>query len=148
MLLLAFTISGLRALLHTCENYLNEVDMCSNANKSQCIRFGRIHIHTALYLPLAPVGDINWVDCCRYLGVFFMFPAFQRNKVEYIMPFHFRPLWFHGLLGRPKHLFTPPVSVYCKTEWMTRFFFAVFFHDVDPILSRVYSRWTWQYINI
>jgi len=41
ILLLAPTISGLRALLSTCENYLNDVDMCVKANKSQCIRFGR-----------------------------------------------------------------------------------------------------------
>jgi len=56
ILLLAPTISGLRALLNTCENYLNDVDMRINANKSQCIRFGRrYNIHCAA-LTLSPVG--------------------------------------------------------------------------------------------
>jgi len=71
VLLRAPTISGLRALLCTCENYLNDVDMCINANKSQCIRFGRRYNTHCAALTTASGWAINWVDCCRYLGVFF-----------------------------------------------------------------------------
>jgi len=67
---LAPTISGLRALLRTCENYLNDVDMCINENKSQCIRFGRRYNTHCAALTNASGGAINWADC-RYLGVFF-----------------------------------------------------------------------------
>jgi len=65
------TISGLRALLSTCENYLNDVDMCINANKSQCIPFGRRYNTHCAALTTASGGAINWVYCWRYLGVFF-----------------------------------------------------------------------------
>jgi len=55
-----------------CENYLNDVDMCINANKSQCIRFRRrYNTHCAPLIITASGGAINWVDCRRYLGVFF-----------------------------------------------------------------------------
>jgi len=56
---------------YTCENYLNDVDMCINANKSQCIRFGRRYNTHCAALTTASGGAINWVHCCRYLGVFF-----------------------------------------------------------------------------
>jgi Reverse transcriptase (RNA-dependent DNA polymerase) len=69
ILQLAPTISGLRALSRTCENYSNEVDMCINANKSQCIRFGRRYNTYCAALTTASDGAINWVDCCRYLFV-------------------------------------------------------------------------------
>jgi len=71
ILLLAPTISGLQALLNACENYLNDVDMCINANKSQCIRLGRRYNTHCAALTTDSGGAINWVDCCRYLGVFF-----------------------------------------------------------------------------
>jgi len=71
VLLLAPTISELQALLRTCENYLMDVDMCINANKSQCIRFGRRYNTHCPALTTASGGAIYWVDCCRYLGVFF-----------------------------------------------------------------------------
>jgi len=58
-LLLAPTISGLRALLNTCENYLNDVDMCINANKS--FDLDRDIILTALHLPLSPVWPSIWL---------------------------------------------------------------------------------------
>jgi len=71
ILLLAPTISGLWALLSTCENYSNDVDICVNAKKSQCIQFGRIYNTHCAALTTVSGGAINWVDCCRYLGVFF-----------------------------------------------------------------------------
>jgi len=45
--------------------------MCINANKSQCIRFGRRYYTHCAALTTASGKAINWVDCCRYLGVFF-----------------------------------------------------------------------------
>jgi len=45
--------------------------MCINANKSQCIRFERRYNTHCAALTTASGGAIDWVDCCRYLGVFF-----------------------------------------------------------------------------
>jgi len=64
ILLLAPAISGLRALLRTYENYLNNVDMCINANKSQCIRVGCTYNTQCAALTTASGRAINWVDCC------------------------------------------------------------------------------------
>jgi len=45
--------------------------MCINAKKSQCIQFGRrYNTHCAAYTTVFG-GAINWIDCSRYLDVFF-----------------------------------------------------------------------------
>jgi hypothetical protein len=71
MLLLAPTISGLQSLVRTCENYLIDVDMCVNVKKSICIRFGRRYNFPCTELTSVFGGVIQWVESCRYLGVFF-----------------------------------------------------------------------------
>jgi len=69
ILLLAHTISALRALLSTCENYLNDVDMCTNAKNHSAFGY-RPNTHCAA-LTTVSGWTINSVDCCRYIGVFF-----------------------------------------------------------------------------
>ena len=71
ILLFTATISGLQALLMTCKNYVNDVDMRINVNQLMCIRFGRRYITHRTELNTLFGGVIKWVDCCRYLGVFF-----------------------------------------------------------------------------
>jgi len=83
LLLFASIISGLRALyLRTCENCLNNADMCVNVNKITCIRFGRRYRLNTHCTSLTTVsgGIISWVDCCRYLGVFFNSCNFYNAK--------------------------------------------------------------------
>jgi len=66
ILLLAPRISGLRAQV-----LVNNGDMCVNAKTSQCIRLGRRYKTQCGALTTVSGGAINWIDCCRYLGVFF-----------------------------------------------------------------------------
>jgi len=68
--LVAPTISCLRALLRTCETYLNDVDMCVNVKIAQCFWFGRRYNTHCTVLTTVSGGVIKYVDCCRYLGVF------------------------------------------------------------------------------
>ena len=71
ILLLAPTTSRLQALLKTCKNYVNDVDMCINVKKSMCIRFGRRYKTHCPEVSTISGGVIKWVDCCRNLGVYF-----------------------------------------------------------------------------
>jgi len=103
-LLLAPTISGLRALLRTCENYLNDVDNLTYAlRQTNHCAFGLDVdiIHTALHLPHASGGAINWVDCCRYLGVFFNSGCTFKRKFENTKSCFFRAFnAFYSKVGR------------------------------------------------
>ena len=71
ILLIAPTVSGLQALLTACEKELIDIDMCINVNKSKCIRFGPRFAAPCTELVSTFGGNIKWVKCCRYLGVFF-----------------------------------------------------------------------------
>lgn len=72
ILLVAPTITGLQLLLHVCENELLKLDMQLNVNKSMCIRFGPCFNSEAVDIVSLNGSVVKWVDCCRYLGVFFV----------------------------------------------------------------------------
>ncbi len=72
ILLIAPSISGLQTLVNICERELTNIDMSINAKKSFCIRFGpRFNANCEHSISLSGV-KFDWVDKCRYLGVFFV----------------------------------------------------------------------------
>ena len=58
-------------LLNACEQELDDLDMRINVKKSTCIRFGRRFNDKCAELISSHGGSIQWVDSCRYLGVYF-----------------------------------------------------------------------------
>jgi len=54
ILLLAPTIFGLQALLSTCENYLNDIDMYVNAKNHSAFGLDGDMLLTEQHLPLSP----------------------------------------------------------------------------------------------
>jgi len=75
--------------------------MCINANKSQCIRFGRRYYALCAALTTASGGAINWVDCCRYLGVFFNSGCTFKCNFDNIKSCFFRAFnAFYSKVGR------------------------------------------------
>jgi len=72
ILLISPSVSGLQILVDACERELIDIDMRVNVKKSSCIRFGpRFDAKCADIISVFG-GPIAWVDCCRYLGVFFV----------------------------------------------------------------------------
>lgn len=71
ILLLAPTVTGLQALLTACENELSVIDMRVNAKKSMCIRFGAKFNAACSNIISSHGGPIEWVNRCKYLGVYF-----------------------------------------------------------------------------
>ena len=71
ILLLSPSITGLQLLLNACEQELDDLDMRINVKKSTCIRFGRRYNDKCAELISSHGGSIQWVDRCRYLGVYF-----------------------------------------------------------------------------
>ena len=71
ILLIATTVSGLRAILTACKRELIDIDMCINVAKSKCILFGPKFEAPCADLVSTFGGYIKRIDCCRYLGVFF-----------------------------------------------------------------------------
>ena len=59
------------ALLTSCDRELIDIDMCINVSKSKCIRFGPRFTAPCAELVSTFGGNIKWVQCCRYSGVFF-----------------------------------------------------------------------------
>ena len=72
ILLIAPTVTGLQTLLAVCEQELLELDMKLNVAKSICIRFGEQFEAVCSDIVSAQGGNLQWVDSCRYLGVYFI----------------------------------------------------------------------------
>ena len=72
ILLIAPTVTGLQTLLAVCEQELLELDMKLNVAKSICIRFGEQFEAFCSDIVSAQGGNLQWVDSCRYLGVYFI----------------------------------------------------------------------------
>jgi Reverse transcriptase (RNA-dependent DNA polymerase) len=70
ILLIAPSVTGLQTLVNICETELINIDMSINAKKSVCIRFGpRFNVTCQNVTSLNGV-KFDWVDKCRYLGIF------------------------------------------------------------------------------
>jgi len=72
ILLLAPSVTGLQAILAACENELDNIDMRINVKKSMCIRFGKLFNVPCSKIISTHGGPLEWVNSCRYLGVFFL----------------------------------------------------------------------------
>jgi len=72
ILLIVPSVSGLQTLVNICETELINIDMSINPKKSVCIRFGqRFNAHCEHITSVSGM-KFEWVDNCRYLGVFFV----------------------------------------------------------------------------
>lgn len=71
ILLVSPTVSGLQALVNTCDSEFFDIDMRINAKKSICIRFGSRFSERCGNITSAQGGTLAWVETCRYLGVYF-----------------------------------------------------------------------------
>ena len=72
IVLIAPTIDALPKLLTMLENQLDGTDMCINATKSSCIRFGRRYEAECKNVTMRNGDKLAWVQSCRYLGVYFI----------------------------------------------------------------------------
>jgi len=87
ILLIAPSFSGLQTLVNLCETELMNVDMTINVNKSVCIRVGPRFNAKCVNITSISGRQFEWVDKCRYLGVFFVsgrqFRCFYDNAKSY-----------------------------------------------------------------
>jgi Reverse transcriptase (RNA-dependent DNA polymerase) len=72
ILLIAPSVSGLQTLVNICETELIKIDMSINPKKSVCIRFGQRFNAQCEHITSVSGMKFEWVDNCRYLGVFFV----------------------------------------------------------------------------
>ena len=72
IILLAPSIGGLQQLLQLCEAAVEEIDMKINVSKTTCIRFGNRCNAECISIKLKNDDQLQWVDNCRYLGVYFV----------------------------------------------------------------------------
>ena len=72
ILLIAPSVSALQILLWACEEELRMLDMQLNTKKSICIRFGERFKASCNSLVSSYGGVIDWMNSCRYLGVYFV----------------------------------------------------------------------------
>ena len=59
-------------MLLICEQELLSLDLCLNHNKSVCIRVGPRLNADCIKLTTCNGHELEWVNTCRYLGVFFV----------------------------------------------------------------------------
>jgi len=70
ILLIAPSVSGLQTLVNICETELMNVDTSINGKKSVCTRVGPRFNAKCVYITSISGLQFEWVDKCRYLGVF------------------------------------------------------------------------------
>jgi len=70
IILIAPSVEGFQKLLTVCEEALDENDMQINVKKSKCLRFGARYNCNCADLTLQNGDRVDWVDSCRYLGVY------------------------------------------------------------------------------
>ena len=70
IILLTPSVEALQQMINLCEQQLSSLDMCLNAKKSLCMRFGPRYDCECCDLTLATGEKLCWVKTCRYLGVY------------------------------------------------------------------------------
>jgi hypothetical protein len=71
ILLLAPSVNALQRLINVCAKELTCLDMSINCKKSVCMRFGTRFKYDCVDISLPDGQALQWVSCCRYLGVYF-----------------------------------------------------------------------------
>ena len=132
ILLASPTISGLQIILNACETELTELDMRINVKKSTCIRFGKRFDEHSAELVSAHGGPIKWVECCRYLGVYFSCGRSLRCSLDDAKSLFFRA--FNAVFSKVGRFASEPVILsLISTKCMPILLYAT---DVCPLLSR------------
>ena len=72
ILLVASSVHMLQEMLNCCETELMWLDMCINAKKSACIRFGSRYDTDCFQIVTANGDIIEWANSILYLGVYFV----------------------------------------------------------------------------
>lgn len=80
--ILAPSVESLQALITLCENHLDGLDMRINASKSCCIRFGPRFDVECVNLTTRDGNILQWVNSCRYLGIYFLSGRLFRCKFD------------------------------------------------------------------
>jgi len=93
ILLVSPTVSGLQTLLTVCERELTDIDMYINVKKSMCMRFGPRFNAQCTNLISVNGATLQWVESCRYLGVYFVSGrtfkfSFHIAKVKFFRAFN------------------------------------------------------------
>lgn len=70
ILLLSPSVTELQRMLICCETELRWLDMCINVKKSCCLRIGPRFDSKCANLVTMSGQSLQWVDTCRYLGVY------------------------------------------------------------------------------
>jgi hypothetical protein len=132
ILLLSPSIHGLQLLLNACEKYLVGIDMCINVKKSSCIRFGPRFDSKGVRPVTTFGGSVNWVNSCRYLGVFFKSGRRFRCNFDNAKSRFFRA--FNALYSKVGRLASEEVVLnLIRTKCLPVLFYAT---EACPLLSR------------
>ena len=98
ILLVAPTVTGLQLLFTTCERELEALDMRINSTKSMCIRFGPRFDSDCAKVITSNGESLEWVDSCRYLGVYFRSGRLFRCSYDKLKYSFFRA--FNAILSK------------------------------------------------
>ena len=132
IVLIAPTVSGLQAILAACEKELINIDMCINVSKSKCIRFGLRFEAPCADLVSTFGGNIKWVDCCRYLGVFFVSGRTFKCNFDHAKSRFFKA--FNAVYGRVGRLASEEVVLgLLRSKCLPILLYAT---EACPLLSR------------
>ena len=132
ILLVAPTVSGLQVLLTACERELIDIDMCINVSKSKCIRFGPRFAAPCTELVSTFGGNIKWVQCCRYLGVFFDSGRTLKCNFDHAKSRFFKA--FNAIFGKVGRLATEDVVLHLlQSKCLPILLYAT---EACPLLAR------------
>ena len=85
--ILAPSVKGLCTLLDVCNEFCIEWDICLNARKSKLMYFGKRC--TDLFIPSLNGTPLEWVDSCKYLGLYLVSSQFLKcSATERIKKFY------------------------------------------------------------
>jgi hypothetical protein len=132
ILLLAHTVTGLQMLVDACENELNYLDMRLNVKKSVCLRIGnRFNIPCADIISMHG-GALQWVNSCKYLGMYFISGRLFRCSYSRAKNSFFRS--FNSILGKVGRAASEEVVLsLLKTKCLPCLLYGV---EACPVLKR------------
>ena len=132
ILLLAPTVTGLQILLDICEQNLIDLDMRLNISKSHCMRFGARFDAPCANIISKQGGVLEWVNTCRYLGVYFLSGRVFRCQFHNAKCSFFRA--FNAIFSKVGG-FASEVVILCllKSKCLPCLFYGI---EACPVLKR------------
>ena len=134
IILLAPSVSGLQRLLSVCEEEIEELDMKMNTSKTVCMRIGRRHSNSCEALTLRNGDRLQWVETCRYLGVYVVSGqtfccSFDNAKKKFYSS-------FNCIYGRVGHFASEEVTLsLLNSKCISAMLYGT---EACPVLSRHY----------